>query len=533
MKVFDYVIVGSGAAGSVLAYRLGEAGKSVCVLEAGPKDTYPFIRMPAGFVKTLFNPRVTWQLQHEGSPGTKGRPVHVAQGRTLGGSSSVNGMIYNRGQAADFDGWAQLGNPGWSYREVLPLFRRTERAINLGTDEYRGRNGRLPVTVCHWPNAVAEAFIAGAKQLGVPENDDYNGAVQAGTGYYQTVIYRNERWSAARTFLHPARKNFSVDVRVNARVVRVILEGKRAVGVVYRGPDDKLTEVRANTVILSAGAAHTPKVLQLSGIGPTAVLKGVGIDVKHELPGVGENFRDHLSSRMVGRAKPGVDSINGRVTGWCLGREFMYWALGRPSALALSVVQAYAFWKSDPSLELPDFGVSFTPGSHKKGELGRLDDFPGFTLGIKQMRPESQGYVRIRSADDRDPPILQPNFLTSEFDQRVAVEGLKWTRAVLHSAAMEQHLETEIFPGPSVKTDDEWLDFARQYGTSGFHLMGTAKMGPDSDPLAVVDPRLKVRGLEGLYVVDASIMPTMPSANTYASVLMIAEKASDMLLSRS
>ena len=307
LQSFDFVIVGAGAAASVLAYRLGEAGKKVCVLEAGPPDTNPYIRIPAGFVKTLFNPKVTWQFQHEGSAGTNGRPVHVAQGRTLGGSSSVNGLIYNRGQASDFDGWSQLGNPGWSYREVLPLFRRTERAIDIGTDEYRGRDGRLPVTISRWPNAAAEAFIAGAVEKGIPRNDDYNGEAQAGTGYYQSVIYRSERWSAARTYLHPARRNFSVDVRTNAQATQIILDGKRATGVRFRNRAGALEEVHGNQIIISAGAANTPKLLQLSGIGPVALLKKFDIEVRHELPGVGENFRDHLSSRIVGQAKEGVE----------------------------------------------------------------------------------------------------------------------------------------------------------------------------------------------------------------------------------
>lgn len=533
LESFDFVIVGAGSAACVLAYRLGEAGKSVCVLEAGPPDSNPYIRVPAGFMKTLFDPKVTWQFKHQGSAGTRGRTVNVTQGKTLGGSSSVNGAVYNRGQPADFDGWAQFGNPGWSYDEVLPFFRRTERFMGGSSDAYRGREGRLPVSVGRWSNPACEAFIEGAVQSGIPRNDDYNGRVQSGVGYYQSVIHRNERWSAARSFLHPARRRFGVSVRANAQVTSILLERRRAVGVRYRPKWGEIQEVRAReSVIVSAGTANTPKLLQLSGIGPAALLKQHGIDVVHELSGVGANFRDHFSPRLVARAKPGVDSINSRVRGLRLGVEVAKWLVNRPTVLAVSPVQVYAFWKSDPAMQAPDFAVSFTPGSYKQGVLGRLDDFPGMTCGVKQMRPESRGYVHIASADDRDDPILQPNFLDNEFDRRVVVQALKCARKLLNSAPMRAMVDAEILPGSEVNSDDEWLDFAHHYGTSGYHLIGTSKMGPAGDATAVVDARLKVHGLEGLHIVDASIMPTMPSANTYAAVLMIAEKASDMLLGR-
>jgi choline dehydrogenase len=531
LESFDYVVIGGGSAACVLAYRLGEAGKSVCVLEAGPPDSNPYIRMPAGFMKTLFDPKVTWQFKHQPSAGTNGRKISVTQGRTLGGSSSVNGAVYNRGQPADFDGWAQFGNLGWSYQDVLPYFRRSERYLGGGSDTYRGRDGRLPVTAGRWTNPACEAFVEGAVQSGIPRNPDYNGQVQAGVGYYQSAIYRNERWSAARAFLHPARRAFAVTVRTDAPVTRIVLDGKRAIGAQYRRPDRSVVEVRATrSVIVSAGTANTPKLLQLSGIGPAPLLKQHGIDVIHELPGVGANFRDHFSPRLVARAKPGVDSINSRVRGLRLGREMFNWMTNRPSVLAVSPVQVYAFWKSEPSMGAPDFAVSFTPGSYKEGVLGRLDDFPGMTCGVKQMRPESRGYVHIASADDRDDPILQPNFLDNEYDRRIVVRALKCARGLLNTRPMQDITDVEILPGPGVNSDDEWLDFAHRYGNSGYHLIGTAKMGPTTDTMAVVDPQLRVHGLEGLCVVDASVMPTMPSANTYAAVLMIAEKASDMLL---
>ena len=531
---FDYVIVGSGSAASVLAYRLGEAGKSVCVLEAGSAGGKFFSRLPGGFTKMFFDESVTFQYRHEPTDAVHGRRIHAAQGRTLGGSSAINGLIYNRGQAQGFNSWVQLGNPGWSYREVLPYFKRSERAIGVGDDEYRGRSGRLPVQECRWKNDACNAFIDSAVSLGIPRNKDYNGQTQLGTGYYQAFIHRGQRWSAARAFLHPAQRQFGVSVRTNSPVVRILLEGKKAVGVRFRrGTSDVFGEVFANAaVVVSAGTANTAKLLQLSGIGPRELLRQHAIEVRHELPGVGENFRDHLSPRLVARAMPGVDSINGRVRGLRLGREIVAWALNRPSVIAVPSMQAYAYWKTEPTLTVPDFATSFSPASFKAGLIGALDTFPGMTLGTKQLRPESRGSVRIRSAEDRDPPLLQPNYLDDERDRRVVVAALKWARALLTSKPMARFLEVETLPGPQVTTDDEWLDFARRSANSGYHLMGTAKMGPATDRMAVVDARLMVHGMENLCVADCSIMPTMPSGNTFASALMIGEKCAGMLLKR-
>jgi choline dehydrogenase len=531
---FDYVIVGGGSAASVLAYRLGEAGKSVCVLEAGGEGGNFFSRLPGGFTKMFFDESVTFQYRHEPSDAVHGRKIHAAQGRTLGGSSAVNGLIYNRGQAEGFDSWAELGNPGWRYRDVLPYFKRTERAIGVGDDTYRGRTGRLPVEECRWKNDACDAFIEGAVSLGIPRNKDYNGATQLGTGYYQTFIHGGQRWSAARAYLHPARQQFGIDVRTDSPVVRILLEGKKAVGVRYRrGTSDTFGEVFANeAVVISAGTANTAKLLQLSGIGPAGLLRQHGIEVQHELPGVGENFRDHLSPRLVAKARDGVDSINNRVRGLRLGLELAAWVMNRTSVLAVPSMQAYAYWKSEPSLTIPDFATSFSPASFQAGLIGKLDAYPGMTLGTKQLRPESRGSVRIRSADDRDAPILQPNYLDDERDRQVVVKALKWARALLTSQPMARILDTETLPGAQVNSDDEWLDFARRSANSGYHLIGTAKMGPATDAMAVVDARLKVHGMTHLFVADCSIMPTMPSGNTFASALMIGEKCADMLLGK-
>jgi choline dehydrogenase len=532
MDSFDYVVVGGGTAASIIAYRLSEAGHTVCVLEAGPADNNPFIRVPAGFVKTLFNPKVTWQYNYEASAATNNRAIQVTQGKTLGGSSSVNGMVYNRGQGADFDHWAALGNPGWSYEEILPCFRRTERRIGSGDNHYRGRSGNLPVTTSPWPSPLVDGFIAAAREQGHPFNEDYNGAVQEGVGYYQSAIYRGRRVSAASAFLRPARGNGRVAVRTNSLVTRVILQGNRAVGVEYRPTGSgALVQVMAQReVIISAGTLNSPKVLQLSGIGPPELLGQHGIAVSRALPGVGLNFRDHYSPRFVVRAKAGVDTINGHARGLPLVWQVVKWLAGQPSILKLSPALVHVFGKTAPELATPDFSLVYTPGSYKQGFIGRLDDFPGMTCGAWQMRPRSSGYVRIAGADPALAPLADPNYLGEEEDQRVLVGALRAARQILQSTALKPFVDSEIFPGGQVQTDDELLAFAREYGVSSYHLVGSCKMGPASDSLAVVDHRLMVHGVAGLRVADASIMPTLTSSNTYAPTMMIAEKAAELVL---
>ncbi|MEI9984734.1 MAG: GMC family oxidoreductase N-terminal domain-containing protein [Aliidongia sp.] len=530
MDRFDFVIAGGGTAAGILAYRLAAAGKTVCVLEAGPADGNPLMRVPAGFIKTLFDPKVTWQLASEPSAHTNNRPIQYTQGKTLGGSSTINGMVYNRGQAADFDAWAQCGNAGWGYEDILPYFRRTERWAGTGDSRYRGGDGRLGTSRSSWPNAVVDAFVASARELGHPFNPDYNGARQEGVGYYQSAIRRGRRVSTATAFLHPARRQFGVDIRTEAPVTGIVLEDGAATGIRYmRGGAVHLIAARKE-IIVSAGTIGSPKLLQLSGIGPAALLQRLGIAVRADLAGVGENFRDHYSPRLVARAKPRVDTLNAHVTGWPLAAEIAKWLAGRPSVLALSPALVHVFGKTDRALDNPDYSLVFTPGSYKQGFIGRLDDFPGMTCGAWQMRPDSSGYVRIRSADPRDPPLANPNYLAVATDGRILVGALKAARAILTAPPLAPFVETELFPGADVQSDDEWLAFARQYGNSSYHLVGTCRMGPASDPTAVVDERLRVRGVRGLRVVDASIMPTMPSANTYAATMMIAEKASDMIL---
>jgi choline dehydrogenase len=530
-ELFDYVIVGGGTAAGIVAYRLGEAGHTVCVLEAGPADNHPYLRIPAGFNKTLFDPRFTWQLKSDPDPGINGRQIAYTQGKVLGGSGSVNGMIYNRGQSGDYDGWAQAGNSGWSYEDILPYFRRTERREANSVDPaYRGRDGRLTVVNAPWPNIAVDAFIEAAVLRGHPRNPDHNAASQWGAGYWQSSIERGWRASTSTAFLKPARKRFGVAVRTMAQVLRIELEGRRAARVVYRTAGGERTVAARGEVILSAGAVHSPKLLQLSGIGPGALLAGHGIAVRHDLPGVGENFRDHFGPRLVARARPGVDSINLHTRGLPLARQLLLWALGRPSILALSPARGHLFGKSDPAMDAPDYTLMFAPASFKAGLVGVLDDFPGITVGAWPMRPQSSGYVRIASADPDSMPHINARYLTDPVDQRVQVAAMRAARAIMATEPLAGLIDAELFPGPDCQSDEEMLEFARSFGATSFHLAGSCKMGPASDLRAVVDPRLRVHGIAGLRVIDSSIMPTIVSGNTAAATMMIAEKGSDMIL---
>jgi len=390
----------------------------------------------------------------------------------------------------------------------------------------------MPVTTTPWRDEACSSFISGAVESGIPMNEDYNGCSQYGVGYCQSTIHQGKRWSTAHAYLQPAKKKFGITVMTNAQVTKIILDGKRVTGVRYllRGNDQPQLVQSRLAILISAGSVHSPKLLQLSGIGPASLLQEKGVTVLHHLSGVGENLRDHYATRLVGRARPGIQTINDRAHGLALMKEGLAWLRGRPSILALSPILAYGFGKSDASLADPDFALSFTPASYKLGMTRKLDDFPGFTCGAWRLRPESQGYVRIASNDHRDSPLIQPNFLSHENDRRVLVAGLKQARKILSTQAMKRVLHAEILPGTTCQTDDEWLDFSRQYGMSSYHLIGTCKMGPSTDPFAVVDASLKVHGLDGLYVIDASVMPTTPSGNTAAATMMIAEKAADMLL---
>jgi choline dehydrogenase len=539
METFDYVIVGAGSAGSVLANRLSEDGRStVCVLEAGPRDWHPFIHIPAGFMYTLVNPSVNWLYTSEPSEWTGGRRIAAPRGKTLGGSSSINGHIYNRGQRLDFDGWAQRGNRGWGYADVLPYFRRSERRMasdpQAADETFRGKDGNLPITDLDWRDPICDAFIEGAVEQGIPRNRDYNGTQQAGVSYVQRIVQNGRRVSAARGYLKPAMKRPNLEVRTHAHATSILFDGRRAVGIRYNsgGQHGSAREVRAaREVILSGGAVNSPQLLQISGIGPARLLGELGIPLKHELAGVGENLRDHYAPRFVARVR-NAETINELSHGPRLVGQVLKYALTRRGILSLNPTLVYVFWKSDEAVDNYDLQLTFTPASYKEGVQSTLDDFPGMTIASWQQRPDSTGWVRARSSDPFTAPSIQPNYLAAESDRRVLLAGMKLARRLLHSRALSKYFDREEFPGAQAQSDADLLEAAKKRGTTTFHLMGTCRMAPDSDPTAVVDDQLKVRGLEGLRVVDASIMPTMPSANLNASVLMIAEKAADMIRGR-
>ncbi|WP_315781975.1 GMC family oxidoreductase [Bradyrhizobium sp. SZCCHNPS1003] len=535
MDTFDYVIVGAGSAGCVLASRLSEdPSVTVCVLEAGPRDWHPYIHLPAGFIKTFYMKSINWGYQQEPGPYTAGRSIYAPRGKTLGGSSSINGHVYNRGQRQDFDTWAQMGNRGWSYSDVLPHFKRMEKRIGAGEDQYRGRDGNLIVTTMEWKDALCEAFMDGAVSLGIPRNPDYNGAIQEGVSYVQRTIQNGRRVSSATAFLRPASKRPNVEVRTHAHATGVVLEGKRAVGVRYSrgGRGGVPVEVRARKeVILSGGTYNSPQLLQLSGIGAPELLQEHGIEVRHALRSVGEGLQDHYAPRTVARVK-NIKTINELARGVNLWGEALKWAVTRRGILSLSPTMVYCFWHSGETAESSDLQLTFTPASYKEGVQGQLEDEPGMTVASWQQRPESRGYVRLRSADPFAPPLIQTNYLTAELDRRVVVAGMKLARRLLASAPLAPYYAYEDFPGPKVQGDDELLAAATQRATTTFHPGCSCRMGPADSTWATVDDQLRVHGLQGLRVADASIMPRMISANLNAATLMIGDKAADLILGK-
>ncbi|WP_322079611.1 GMC family oxidoreductase [Burkholderia cepacia] len=529
-RSFDYVVVGAGSAGCVLANRLSDGGRhTVCLLEAGPADSYMWIHVPIGYGKTMFHPVYNWGFHTDPDPNMHNRRLYWPRGRTLGGCSSINGLIYVRGQQQDYDHWAALGNRGWSWRECLPYFRKLEHNT-LGEGPTRGTGGPLWASAIRQRHELVDAFVAASNRLGVRTVDDFNTGDQEGVGYYQLTTRNGLRCSTAVAYLKPARGRPNLHVETDAQALKVLFDGTQASGVRYvqRG---KVQDVRAlREVILAAGALQSPQLLQVSGVGPAALLGRHGIPVVADRAGVGENLQDHLQIRLIYEVTKPI-TTNDELHSW-VGRAKMglQWALFRGGPLAIGINQGGMFCRALPDESAtPDIQFHFSTLSADSAG-GSVHPFPGCTYSICQLRPESRGTVQIRTDDARDAPSIQPNYLDTERDRRTTVAGVRFARRVAAAEPMAPLMKREVRPGADAQTDDELLEFCREYGQTIFHPSGTAKMGVASDPLAVVDERLRVYGTRGLRVVDCSIMPTLVSGNTNVPIVMVAEKASDMIL---
>jgi choline dehydrogenase len=527
MADFDYIVVGAGSAGCVLASRLSEDGtKSVLLLEAGPRDNYLWIHIPIGYGKTMFHPVYNWRFSSEPDPHMHNRALYQPRGRGLGGSSSINGLVYIRGQPEDYDHWASLGNRGWSWRDVLPYFIKLEHNTR-GPSDYHGADGPLWCSDNHEPNELMDAIIAGAHELGVPRTDDFNGAAQEGVGYFQLFTHNGWRCSSAVAYLKPARKRQNLHVETDAQVTQILFEGRKAVGVRYDQHGSTRTTCAKQEVIVAAGALQSPQLLQLSGIGPGPLLQRMGIPVVHELSGVGENLQDHLQVRLMYKvAKPITTNDELRSLGGRL-RIGMRWLLRRRGPLAVGINQGGLFTKVMPGSKTPDIQFHFSTLSADSAG-GKPHPWSGCTFSVCQLRPASRGRVTLKSPDPRQPPSMIFNYLSQDEDRRTTAAAIRFARRLAEAKALRPYLTEEYRPGTAARSDDDLLEFARECGQTIFHPSGTCKMGTDN--MAVVDERLRVNGITGLRVVDCSIMPVLVSGNTHAPVVMIAEKASALIL---
>ena len=526
--LFDYVIVGAGSAGCVLAARLSEDPRvQVLLLEAGGEDRHPWLHIPIGYGRTFRDPRVAWQFQTEPEEATGGRSLMIPRGKVLGGSSSINGLGFTRGQAEDYDSWAQMGNRGWSFAEVLPHFKRMER-FEGGADEFRGGDGPMTVSYARDRWELCEVFLKAAERNGIPYNPDPNGVRQDGINYFQMNTRNGLRDSTAKAYLNPVRTRPNLTVETHAEARRLKFEGKRCVGLAYE-IQGQPREVRVRgEVILAGGAIGSPQLLELSGVGQGERLKALGIGVVHDLRGVGENLHDHYLARSVWRVTQNV-TFNERLRGWRLASEVLKYALTRRGLMSICAAQLCAFVRSRPELDLPDLELTITPWSMQQGKVGVLEREPGMSIVAFQLRPESRGSIHLKVPDPKAHPAIRPNYLATETDRRVLIDGVRLARRIVASPELDPYRGHQIWPAPHVDSDDEILAHARETGASVGHLAGTCKRGPATDMHAVVGPDLRVHGLDGLRVADASIMPSMISGHTNAPVIMIGEKASDLI----
>jgi choline dehydrogenase len=503
----DVVIVGAGSAGCVLAHRLSaDPRRRVILLEAGPRDRSLWIHLPIGYGKTMFHPVYNWGFHTDPDPGMNNRRVYWPRGRGLGGSSSINGLIVVHGQPEDYDAWAAQGNEGWGWNDVQEYFSRSRMAVS-------------PIREKH---ELIEAIIAAGNELGIPRTEEFNAGVQEGVGYYRLFTKNGWRSSSATAYLREAERRPNLQVRTGAHVGRILFEGTRAAGVQVGNE-----KIFAGEIILSAGALQSPQLLQLSGIGPAKFLSSMGIPVVADLPGVGENLQDHLQLRVMYKCTKRITTNDDLASLWGKMRIGAKWLFTRKGPLAIGINQGGLFTRVLPESKTPDVQFHFATLSAELAGAAP-HPWPGFTMSVCQLRPESRGRVRIRSTHPQEPPSMQPNYLSTALDRRCAIEGIKLARRLASTSALDPHVAEEYRPGPKAETDADLLEFARNYGATIFHPSGTCKMG--RDPMAVVDAKLKVHGVENLRVVDCSIMPTLVSGNTHAPVVMIAEKASDLIL---
>lgn len=525
---YDYIVVGAGSAGAILAARLSEDPDTrVLLLEAGPPNRHPWLHVPVGFTRNFANPRYNWKYATEPEPGLNGRSIYTPRGKTLGGSSSINGMIYLRGVPADFDHWRQMGNAGWSYDDVLPYFRKLE-SFDGGDDLHRGRDGPVQVTVAAWRNELTDAFVAAGERLGLPRNDGFNGPHQEGIGYFELSQKRGLRSSSASAYLKPARRRPNLRVVTGALTRKILLKDRKAEGVEYSLGDSVLRAFARREVILSAGAVGSPQLLQLSGIGPGDLLRACGIAVHHELAGVGENLQDHVNCKVSYRVNQPLTINDEAKTFARRARAAFRYALFRDGPLTVGAGIIGAFVRSSPDLDAPDLQVHFFPFS---GEALSTSPhpFPGVSAIVNQHLPASRGHVRITSSDPAAPPAILCNYLTEESDRETLLKGMRLLRRIFATEPMSRFVVEELRPGKAVESDAEMMPFIRENADAAYHLCGSCRMGLPTARLSVVDERLRVHGIGNLRVADASIMPQITSANTNVTAMMIGEKCADLV----
>ena len=527
---FDFIVSGAGSAGAAVAARLSESGQHrVLLLEAGPPDTNPWIHIPLGFAKTYVDASVNWKLESAPQAQLNGRQIYVPRGKTLGGTSSINGMVYMRGHPRDYDEWRQRGCVGWDWDSVLPFFKKAQNQ-SRGASELHGAGGPLNVSDHVSRSELADAMIAAAEGLGLPRNEDFNGPNQDGAGYYQTTTAQSRRWSSAQAYLRPARLRANLVVRPGSQATRVLIEGNRAVGIEYQSPTGRRTARAHREVIVSGGAYGSPQLLQLSGLGPAAHLQAMGIPVVRDMPAVGANLHDHFGIYLMWRCSKAI-TLNDLENSW--PRKFgaaLRYSLMRDGPMAINGIRAGVFARSEPRLERPDIQINLLEWSTKERSKDRVipHPFPGFTLGPVHLAPDGRGTVRLASPDPLAPPAITFGFLGSDYDMRAMVAGVRLARDIARQPAMRPYVVEELLPGPGAATDADLEAFVRETGVTNHHPTSSCAMGTGTN--TVVDPRLRVHGIAGLRVADASIMPSVVAGNTNAPSIMIGEKAAAMVL---